>query len=149
MFTAKDKLIKTDTILLKQSVTSFLIQYRKNYKAFPISNINKLARHNSIKNVSNMILNDKPIAPTVAIKLIQDRYKKIAKKTNPSYFSSVIRGFQNDCRRAKKIEDVKELYKNYDNELKSIFKEMDLDLKYCINGLKALNKVLKENTKKG
>ena len=149
MFSDKDKLVKTDAIMLKQQVTSFLIQYRKNYKAFPISDINKLSRHNSIKKVSNMIIDGKSIEPAIAIKLIKDRYRKIAKKTNPGYFSSVIRGFLNDSRKTKTIDDVKELYKNYDTELKSIFKEMDLDLKYCVNGLKSINKSLKDYNKKG
>lgn len=140
--------IKAYNIKLKSKITSFLVSYRKKYDAFPITSINKLTRHDSYKALSKLIIYDVSIEPNVALKDLQNRYKGIKKKLNPSYFNPVLRGFNQDVKKASSNESVKDLYTKYSHQLDAEFKQLDLDLDYCIATLKALNKALSEYNKK-
>lgn len=139
--------IKSYTVKLKSKITSFLVPYRKKYDAFPIQTINKLVRQDSYKALSKLIVNDVPIEANVALKDLQTRYKNIKKKLNPSYYNPVLRGFNQDAKKASD-EYIKEIYKNYVHQLDAEFKQLDLDLDFCIATLRALNKALSEHNKK-
>lgn len=144
----KRKEIKDYTNRLKNRVTSFLVKYRKRYNAFPIGSINKLVKHDSYKYLSKLIINGVSIETPIAIKDMQKKYNGIKKKLNPSYFNPIIKGFISDAKKAGNDTSISSLYSNYCSELDAEFKQLDLDLDFCLNTLKSLNKALKEyNTK--
>ena len=134
--------------MLKNKVTSFLVQYRKKYNAFPITTINKLTKQNNYKVLSKLIIYDVPIDSSIALSDLQKRYKDIKGKLNPSYFNPIIRGFNVDAKKTSNKESVKDIYTKYCHQLDAEFKQLDLDLDYCVATLKALNKALSEYNKK-
>lgn len=140
--------VKKYNVMLKNKVTSFLVSYRKKYNAFPIATINKLTKLSSYKALSKLIIYDVPIDANVALSDLQKRYKGIKPKLNPSYYNPVIRAFNSDARKASSDASVKEIYTNYTHQLDAEFKQLNLDLDYCVNTLKALNKALSEFNKK-
>lgn len=144
----KRREIKKYNTLLKNKVTSFLVQYRKKYNAFPITTINKLVKQNSYKKLAKLIIYDNPIESSVALSDLQKRYKGIKGKLNPSYYNPVIRGFNVDAKKASNNESIKDIYTKYCHQLDAEFKQLDLDLDYCVATLKALNKALAEYNKK-
>ncbi|MBR6907677.1 hypothetical protein IKN40_04170 [bacterium] len=144
----KRREIKNCTTLLKSRVTSFLVKYRKRCNAFPISTINKLVKHDSYKHLSKLIINEVPIDTNIAVKDMQKRYNGVKKKISPAYFNPIIRGFISDSKKASNVSSIKDIYKSYCSQLDAEFKNLNLDLEYCLETLKALNKSLKDyNTK--
>jgi hypothetical protein len=133
---------------LKSKVTSFLVSYRKKYDAFPISSINKLVKHTNYKALSKLIINDVSIEPELAIRDLQERYKGIKKKLNPSYFNPILRGFNQDAKKTTSKESMRDIYNKYSHQLDAEFKQLDLDLDFCVATLKALNRALSEYNKK-
>ncbi len=144
--TRKD--IRGYNVKLKSKITSFLVSYRKKYDAFPIGSINKLTKHTNYKALSKLIINDVSIEPELAIKDLQERYKGIKKKLNPSYFNPVLRGFTSDAKKTTSKESMRDIYTKYSHQLDAEFKQLDLDLDFCVATLKALNKSLSEYNKK-
>ena len=144
----KRREIKKYNTMLKTKVTSFLVGYRKKYNAFPIATINKLVKLNNYKALAKLIIYDVPIDSSVAVSDLQKRYKGIKGKLNPSYYNPVIRGFNVDAKKASSNESIKDIYNKYCHQLDAEFKQLDLDLDYCIATLKALNKALAEYNKK-
>lgn len=135
--------------LLKSDVTSFLVSFRRKYRVFPIKLLNELSRNSSYKNLKKLIVNGVSIEPVVLIKDINKKYKQLGKQLNPSYFNPTLRAYTKDSIRCKDESEVKVIYKNYLDELKRQFNDMDMDLSFCLEGLKAINRALKENNKKG
>ena len=140
----KKRDIKKYNVMLKNKVTSFLVQYRKKYNAFPIATINKLTKQNNYKALSKLIIYDVPIDSNIALSDLQKRYKGIKGKLNPSYFNPIIRGFNVDAKKTSNKESVKDIYTKYCHQLDAEFKQLDL----CVATLKALNKALSEYNKK-
>ncbi len=136
--------------LLKSDVTSFLVSFRRKYRVFPIKLLNELSKNSSYKNLKKLIVNGVSIEPVVLIKDINKKYKQLGKQLNPSYFNPTLRAYTKDSIRCSDESEVKVIYKNYLDELKRQFNDMDMDLSFCLEGLKAINKALKlKNSDKG
>ena len=93
-------------------------------------------------------INDVSIEPELAVRDLQERYKGIKKKLNPSYFNPILRGFNQDAKKTTSKESMRDIYTKYSHQLDAEFKQLDLDLDFCVATLKALNKSLSEYNKK-
>ena len=141
------EVVRKYKVLLKNDITSFLVSFRRKYRAYPIKLLNDLAKNSSYKNLKKMIINGISIEPVVLIKEINKKYRYFSKQINPSYFNPTLRSYTKDALRCKDESEVKIIYSNYLDELKRQFNDMDMDLKFCIDGLKAINIALKSNNK--
>jgi hypothetical protein len=110
--------------------------------------LNELSKNTSYKNIKKLIINDISIEPIILIKNINKKYRDLKRKTNPSYFNTVLRAYTKDAIRCSNEVEIKIIYKNYLDDLKKQFNDMDMDLNFCLEGLKAINKEMKtENNK--
>ena len=137
------EIVRKYKILLKSDVTSFLTSFRRKYRAFPIKLLNELSKNSSYKNLKKLMVNGVSIEPNVLIKDINKKYKQLEKQINPSYFNPTLRAYTKDASKCKDESEVKIIYKNYLDELKRQFKDIDMSLAYCLEGLKAINYALK------
>lgn len=129
--------------LLKSDVTSFLVSFRRKYRVFPIKLLNELSRNSSYKNLKKLIINGVSIEPVVLVKDINKKYRQLGKQLNPSHFNPTLRSYTKDAIKCSDEKEVKIIYRNYLDELKRQFNDMEMDLGYCLEGLKAINRALK------
>lgn len=148
MFPEKKKLVKSYHTLLKSDITSFLVSFRRKYNLFPIKELKKLDRQHSYKKVSKIIINGNSMEASIGIKEVKTRFNQFNKKINPSYFNPILKGFLRDANKCENEQEMKRVYNDYRKEINLEFKQFDIDLRFCIDGLKAINRSLREyNTK--
>jgi len=85
--------------------------------------------------------------PKIAIREIKKKYDDLGKKIKSSYFNPILRSFLKDALKCKNIEEEKEIFSSYKSELQSEFKQMDLDLSFCLNGVREVTKALHDFNK--
>ena len=131
--------------MLKKKITSFLMEFRAKLNRYPIKDINKFVNHYSYKQLGKLIINGESIEGPVVVLQIQKKYKELKKKANPSYFNVILQNYRHDATKAKRNgrPTVKEVYKEYNEELLSSFKQMELDLDFLTSGLKEIVKYIK------
>ena len=147
-FVEKVTIIKKYKLLLKNDVTSFLVSFRRKYNVFPIKLLNELSKNSSYSNIKKLLVNGVSIEPNVLAKDVNNKYKGLKKKINPSYFNPTLKSFTKDALKCKDESEIKVIYKNYSDELKRLFKDMNDELSYCVESLKAINIALKSNKRK-
>ena len=137
----KKKTTKSHHLILKSNITSFLVSFRKKYNKFPIKDLGRVGRI-SYSNIRKMIINGVSLEPKIAVREIKKKYVELGKKSKPSYFNPILRSFIKDASKCKSYEEEKQIFNSYKNELESEFKQLDIDLSFCINGLKEVTKAL-------
>ena len=142
----KHKIIKSHHTILKSTIVSFLVSYKKKYNKFPIKDLGRVGRL-SYSNIKDTVINGVSMEPKIAVREIKKKYKEIGKKIKPSYFNPILRSYLKDALKCKNDSEEAHIYRNYKAELESEFKQMDMDLMFCLNGLKEVTKTLHDYNK--
>lgn len=140
MLVKQNKDQKVYLLALKSDVTDFLVNFKKRFRLFPWSKVNKVMR----KEYSTVIVvNGAKFTVKSLVQEINKTKTKLNSKLRPSAFNPILKGYIKD---AKNLEgkELKRIYQNYKDELQKEFKSMRMDLEFCLSALKALNKYIKE-----
>ena len=131
---------------LKNEISSFLVNYKKKYQRFPWSQVNKVSK---IKLYSStpITVNGSKFTVKELVKVMNMTKKKINGKLKPSSYNYILKAYIRDSYK-QSGSNLKSIYNSYHTELQKVFKEMDYDLMFCLNGLKELNKTLKDSQRK-
>ena len=146
MLVRKTREQKKYLLKLKSEVSDFLINYKKRYQLFPWSQVNKISK---LQINSNSPINVNGIDFTVK-KLVNEINKtksKIQSRMRPSYYNYILKAYIKDSMN-KDGKQLKDVYNQYNEELQNVFKEMRMDLLFCLEGLKQMNRALKPDNKK-
>lgn len=123
--------------LLKTDISNFINDFNKRYKKFPwdkVITIDKYVDKNQVIKINNHDYTVKSYIDDV--KKIRTNLKNKLKK---SYYNYILEAY---IKEAKNYNTPKQCYDNYKKELKIIFKQMKLDLIFCLDGLRSVNTVL-------
>ena len=142
----KRKIIKAHHLILKSEIVSFLVSFKKKYSKFPIKDLGRVGRI-SYSNIKNMVINGVSMEPKIAVREINKKYVELGKKTKPSYFNPILRSYIKDAAKCKNEKEEKDIFNTYKTELESEFKQLDIDLNFCIAGLKSVTSALHEYNK--
>ena len=146
MLVKKTKEQRENLLKLKNSVTSFIINYKKRYQLFPWSLVNKISKNKNIASMSISVHNTS-FSVKELIKEINKTNNKIKTKLKPSYYNFILKAYIKDSMN-KTGSDLTKVYKEYDEQLNLSFKESKQELIFCLDALKELNKVIKSESKK-
>lgn len=130
---------------LNEEIKSFLVNYKKRYNLFPWNTVNKVSR---IKDIKTTVVTIDSIEYTVPelVKRVNQINNKLKSELKPSYFNYILNGFYSETKH-KSGSDVELIYNDYSNQLKLVFKDMQIDLGFCLSALKEINKIMKANEK--
>lgn len=128
--------------LLNNDITDALTNFNKKYEKFPIKTLGRVSRASYFKNVKNLSVNGVSMESNILIREIKNRYNDLKKKSKKSYFSFILRSFLKDASMCKSEQEIKNLYPHYKKEMDAEIKQMNLDLNFCIEGLKEVTKSL-------
>lgn len=132
-----EKKLKSDTLV-------FLNEFKKRYDVFPWTTVAGITR---IKGIDNEVVKVNSVDFTVRELLKQiSKFKNTLKaQLRPNFFDYIIKAFKRDSIAFRSNEqELGLLYKKYDYQLKNEFKKMDLNLNFCLEGFKAINKLLEK-----
>lgn len=124
---------------LKKDITDFLINFKKRYKLFPWEKLNKVTKLN-LEYQETIVVNETEFTLKELVKIINRTKSNLQSKLKPSYFNFILKAYIKDSMNQKE-GGIKPVYKQYKEELDNIFKEMKLDLTFCLEGLTQINKV--------
>ena len=130
---------------LKNEISSFLVNYKRKYQRFPWSQINKVSKVKLYSSVA-ITVNGTKFTVKELVKLLNTNKKKINGKLKASSYNYILKAYIRDSYK-QSGSSLKSVYSSYHLELQKVFKEMDYDLLFCLNGLKELNKALKNSEK--
>lgn len=128
--------------LLKQKIAHYLLGFREKFTKYPIDQVKKFKSHPSYKEFGKVNIEGENIEGKILVDDIQNKYKDLNKKANPSYFNYILKNYKLDASKCKKDENqkLKSIYSSYDDELKMDFKQMDMDFDFLVSGIKEINK---------
>ena len=147
------KLLRNDIIKeyekkMKSEIIIFLADFKKRYNMFPWNTINKISKK---KNLYNDVVKVNGIEFTVKSLLDQmNKFNALFKsQTKPTFFHHIIKAYSKDALScAGDRTEIAKMYNTYKEQLVKEFKKMDLNLDFCMSGLKAITALLKDkNTK--
>ena len=110
------------------------------YKEFPIKEVSKFAKGNTLNRISKLIINGVSIEPMVASKLIITKYKELGKMIQPNYFNPTLTAFKKEIKKASTLDDYRAVFNTYSSQLDAEFNQMKMDMKFCKDGYIQLNK---------
>lgn len=145
MLVKKTKEHKKYLINLKNEINAFEVSFRKRYKLFPYRELTKIKKFNFDEDIRINIHGNK-FNVNEALEEISKRYKSLTIKIKPSYFNYVLKAYIKASMHEEGTQ-IKKQYTVYHNVLKKEFDSMKSDLRFCLDGLKEINKVIKNNTK--
>ena len=130
---------------LKDEINEFIENFKKRYQLFPWNKVNKLSKFE--------INSDKPITVNETKFTVKELVKEINKikgnlqtRMRASYYNFILKAFIKDSIHCTD-DEIKNLYHQYQNELKSNFNESKQDLMFCLEALKQINKAFKNDDK--
>ena len=135
------KVAKAHYTILKSDITSFLVSFKKKYNRFPIKDLGRVSRIN-YSSIRKFVIHGVSMEPKIAVREIKKKYVELGKNVKPSYFNPILRSFLQDAKKCKTDEEEKSVFSSYKEELKSEFKQFDIDLLFCVNGLSEVTKSL-------
>ena len=146
MLVRKTKKQKEYLLKLKKEVSDFIINYKKRYQLFPWNEVNKVSKL-QINSNSPIKVNGIDFTVKKLVSEINKTKPKIQSKLKPYHYNYILKAYIKDSIN-KDNKLLEEVYNQYKEELQSVFKEVQLDLLFCLEGLKQLNKALKPEKKK-
>ena len=142
----KTKEQKEYLLRLKSNISSFLVNYKKRYQLFPWSLVNKISKMKIITDTP-ITVHGTEFTVKELIKEINKYKGKIQSRIKPSYFNFILKAYIKDSMN-KTGNELSKVYRQYNEQLNLQFKEMKDDLFFCLDALKELNKVVKNEKKK-
>lgn len=143
MLVRKTKEQKEYLLKLKNEISNFLVNYKKRYQLFPWSQVNKVSKL-QLNSQLPVKVNETEFTVKELVKEINKTKTKIQNRMKPSDYNYILRAYIKDSMNKDK-EGSKMVYNEYNEELQKVFKELKIDLLFCLEGLKQLNKSLKSN----
>lgn len=141
MLVKKTKEQREYLLKLKSEVSDYLLNYKKRYQLFPWNKVNKIAKL-QMNSKTPINVNGTDFTVKKLVKEIDTIKAKIQSRMRPSYYNYILKAYIKDSMN-KQGKPLKDVYHQYKEELQGVFKEMKLDLMFCLEGLKQLNKTLK------
>lgn len=145
MMVKKTKEQKLYLLKLKTEVSEYLINYKKRYQLFPWNKVNKISKL-QMNSTTPIKVNGTDFTVKKLVKEISGTKSKIQSRMKPSYYNYILKAYIKDSMN-KEGKQLKEVYNQYKEELQGVFKEMKLDLIFCLEGLRQMNKTLKSQKK--
>lgn len=131
---------------MNQDVNSFLYKFKRQYRAFPLKNVTKLTR-TKFKPDDTVKINGYTYHVKDALRRLKSIYRKLKTKTNRASYTKFISAFEKECNGKTTNADIRRTYDAVNKELQAEFKSARDDLWTCLNILKSLNALSKEQSK--
>ena len=147
MLAKKSKEQREYLLKLKKEITAFLVNYKKRYQLFPWSQVNKVSKM-KLNSTTPIVVNGTKFTVKELVKVINTNKTKINGMLKPSSYNYILRAYIKDSYR-QTGSNLKNVYDTYHLELKNVFKMLNQDLLFCLQGLKEMNKVLSKDIKDG
>jgi hypothetical protein len=142
MLVRKTKEQKLYLLKLKSEITDFTENFKKRYRLFPWSGINKVKKIDLLSSTP-IVVNGTSFTTMELLKEINNTKSKIQSKLKPSYYNFILKAYSKDAMN-KTGKELTTVYKTYQDQLQVSFKGTKEDLNFCLSALKEINKVLKK-----
>ena len=129
---------------LKTYTNNFLTNYKKRYSLFPWSKVLQVSKMQLKSNTPIVVAGHKYSVKEMVAKISKIKLE-LREKQRISYYNYIFNGFKKASDGKLSIE-TKDIYLQSKEELDKIFLSMKEDLKFCLNGLREINKSLKAET---
>ena len=128
----KDKYYKE----LQDDIRDYLISLQLQYKRFPWHTIDKVHFTKEMKfTISGVNFNGIELKNN-----LNKLHSSLKKKLRLAYFNSYLKKFEKESKELEEI-DITSLFNDYREEIVSEIKSIEMDLNFCLNALKEINKI--------
>ena len=128
----KDKYYKE----LQDDIRDYLISLQLQYKRFPWSTIDKVHFTKEMKfTISGVNFNGIELKNN-----LNKLHSSLKKKLRLAYFNSYLKKFEKESKELEE-RDIPSLFNDYREEIVSEIKSIEMDLNFCLNALKEINKI--------
>ena len=129
-------------IKMKHTINDFVTNFTKRYRLFPWTKLDKISKI-KFDTKEPVTVQGNEYTVQELIKLINRNKTLVKMRLKVSYYNPTIKAFLKESKCVDENE-IKSVYATYDKELKKQFNETREKLIFCLDGLKALNKYLKD-----
>lgn len=128
----KDKYYKE----LQDDIRDYLVSLQLQYKRFPWSTIDKVHFTKEMKfTISGVNFNGIELKNN-----LNKLHSSLKKKLRLAYFNSYLKKFEKESKELEE-KDISSLFNDYREEIVSEIKSIEMDLNFCLNALKEINKI--------